>query len=316
MWKLEGGRHKTLHALADRRDMRRRPVLAGLSAALGAFAGCSTPEGESNKSADSPGPEIDSEFDGISVPGLPCECGVTWYHESDETTRGFVRPSTETAELPTRIEFTYYNRSEESTSCGHWNLYKLRDDQWYHIGPSAHDGFCETLQAGESETWAMAAATSEVDDGGDGDAERYPYLGGGRYAAVAGYGHATPRSASLVELDAPPVSVVSTDDTTSESDGTTVTVRTDGWRASDGDDDRATLTLERAQTAGRMLIAEQVMQWRNRGYRNLLAFMGKEVEQVVLHTDTRTADQTVGFDNETTRFRYADQAYRVMKSEP
>jgi len=87
--------------------------------------------------------------------------------------------------------------------------------------------------------------------------------------------------------------------------------------ASNGDDgERASLTLERAQTAGRMLIPEQVMRRRNRGYRNLLAFTDEAVERVVLRTDTRTADQTVGFDNETTRFRYADQAYRVARGEP
>lgn len=312
--------HKSLHTLANREGMRRRSLLAGLSAALGAFAGCNTREGGSNESADSPGPEIDSEFDGLSVPGLPCECGVTWYHESDETTRGFVRPSAETAELPARVEFTYHNRSEESTGCGHWKLYKLLDGQWFHIGPGAHDGVCHNLPAGESETWVMAAATGEVDDGDDerdGDAERYPYLGGGRYAAVAGYGHATPRSAALVEFDAPPVSVEPTDDATSESDGTAVTVTTDGWRAaSDGDDgDRVALTLEPAQTAGRVLIAEQVMQWRNRGYRNLLAFMDEDVERVTLRTDKLTADWTVD-DEETTQFRYADQAYRVTRGEP
>lgn len=58
------------------------------------------------------------------------------------------------------------------------------------------------------------------------------------------------------------------------------------------------------------------MRRRNRGYRNLLAFTDEAVERVVLRTDTRTADQTVGFDNETTRFRYADQAYRVARGEP
>jgi hypothetical protein len=295
--------------------MRRRSLLVGLSVGLGSFAGCNTPGGGATEPADLPGPTTDSEFDETSVPDLPCECGVTWYHESDETTQGFVRPSAETAKLPARIEFTYHNRSEESTGCGHWKLYKLRDGQWFHIGPGAHDGICHNLPAGESETWTMAAATSEVDDGDDGDAERYPYLGGGRYAAVAGYGHATPRIAALVEFDAPPVSVEPTDCATSESNGTTVTVTTDGWRAaSDSDGDRATLMLERAQTAGRVLIAEQVMQWRNRGYRNLLAFADEDVERVVLRTDGRTADWAV--DDEMTRFRYDGQTYRGAKSEP
>ncbi|WP_435094804.1 hypothetical protein [Halorubrum sp. N11] len=251
----------------------------------------------------------------MTVPELPCESEATWYHEAGETTRGFVRPSTETAKLPARMEFTYHNRSQESTSCGHWNLYKLRDDQWFHIGPGTHDGVCHSLPAGESETWTMAAGASERDDG---DAERYPYLGGGHYAAVVGYGHTTSKSAALVEFDAPPVSVEPTDDATSESDGTTVTVTADEWQgASNGDDsERAALTLDRTQTAGRVIIAEQVMRRRNRGYRHLLAFMDEDVDRVVLRADKRTADQTLGIDNETTRFRYAGQAYRVTRGEP
>jgi hypothetical protein len=311
--------------------MHRRPLLVGLSAALGAFAGCNTPEEGSNESADepttgnesadpgnTPGPTTDSEFAGMSVPDLPGENEVTWYHESDETAQGFVRPSAERTELPAQIDFTYHNRSEEPTSCGHWDLYKLRGDRWFHIGPLAHDGICFNLSAGESETWTMAAATGEMDDEADDEsAERYPYLGGGHYTAVAGYGHATSESAALVEFDAPPVSVVPADDATSESDGTTVTVTTDGWRAaSDGDDgDRSVLALERAQTADRALIAEQVMRWRNRGYRNLLAFVGEDIERVVLRTDRRTADRVVD-DDETVRFRYADRAYRLTRGEP
>ncbi|WP_123619928.1 hypothetical protein [Halorubrum sp. CSM-61] len=252
------------------------------------------------------------------MPDLPGENEVTWYHESDETTQGFVRPSTERTELPAQIDFTYYNRSEESTGCGHWKLYKLRGDRWFHIGPYAHDGICFNLAAGESETWTMAAATGEMDDEVDDEsADRYPYLGGGRYAAVVGYGHATPRSAALVEVDAPPVSVVPTDDATSESDGDTVTVTEDRWRtAADSDDgDRATLTLERAQTADRTIIAEQVMRRRNRCYRNLLGFTDEAIERVVLRTDGRTADRVV-VDGETVRLRYGDQAYRVTRGEP
>ncbi|WP_128904875.1 hypothetical protein [Halorubrum amylolyticum] len=224
--------------------MRRRSLLVGLSAAVGAIAGCNTIEDEATDPADASGPTIDSEFSGLSVPELPSESEVTWYHESDETTRGFVRPSTETAELPARVEFTYHNRSEESTGCSHWNLYKLRGDRWFHIGPSAHDGVCFNISAGESETWTMAAAatTGEVDDG-----------------------------------------------------------------------DRAILTLERAQTADRAIIAEQVMRRRNRGYRNLLVFVDEAVERVVLRTDERTADWIVD-DAETTRFRYGDQAYRVTRA--
>lgn len=295
--------------------MHRRTLLATLSATFGGFAGCNTRETEPTDQANSSGLASNSKFSGMSVPTLSEESRVTWYHESDDTIQAFVRPNTEKSELPTQIEFTFFNRSEESTSCGHWNLYKLQEDQWFHIGPSAHDGICENLPSGESETWTIEAAPGEMDNSGQ---DQFPYIGGGYYAAVVGYGHVTSNSGALVKFDGPPVSIVSTDDVTSESDGDTVTVTADEWQtASDGNKERqATLTLERAQTADHKLIAEQIMRRRNRGHRNLLAYMNSNIERVVLRTDKRTADQTVSNDTQAIRFQYANQAYRVRRNEP
>lgn len=287
--------------------MYRRTLLAGLSATFGGLAGCNTPGTGSTNSTNSTGPESDSEFSGMSIPDLPSNDGVTWYHKADETTQAFVRPSTERAELPTQIEFTFLNRSQESTSCGGWDLYKLQEDQWFHIGPYAHDGICENLSAGESETWTIEAAADEIDTNHE---NHYPYLGGGHYAAVVGYGHTTSKSAALIKFDAPTISVEPTDDVTSETDGDTVTVTAEEWQTESDDGDRGIVTLERAQTADRRMIAEQVMQ--NRGYRNLLAHMSSDVEQVVLRTNKQTAGK---FDAETRRFQYANQAYRVWRNE-
>ena len=41
---------------------------------------------------DAPGPEPASRFEGVSLPSLPGENGIAWYHEADTSTPTFVRP--------------------------------------------------------------------------------------------------------------------------------------------------------------------------------------------------------------------------------
>ena len=199
--------------------------------------------------------------------------------------------------------------------CGHWNVYKLQGGEWFHLGPYVQDAVCHRLSPGHAETWALRAATSEM---APCEAQSYPFLGGGRYAAVAGYGHATAQSGALVEIDAPPVTVVPTDDVTTQRDSGTVTATSDRWRTAPDSEGRSrvSLVLEPVGNANRRLIAEQVMRRRYRGYRNTLAFVASDVERVVLRTDDRTADWTAGYDDGTAQFRYEEQAYRITKRTP
>jgi hypothetical protein len=41
-----------------------------------------------------------------------------------------------------------------------------------------------------------------------------------------------------------------------------------------------------------------------------------DVARVVLRTDDRTADRTVGYDDGTTQFQYEEQAYRITRRTP
>lgn len=41
--------------------------------------------------------------------------------------------------------------------------------------------------------------------------------------------------------------------------------------------------------------------------------MNSNVEQVILHTDERTADQIVGYDSETTPFQYDNQERSITR---
>jgi hypothetical protein len=262
---------------------------------------------------DAPGPTTESRFAGTSVPALPGDSETAWFHDADAGMPSFVRPSVEETTLPARVAFTFVNRAREPTTCGHWNLYKLVDGAWFHLGPYVQTADCRSVAPGGSKTWTMRAATGEM---APCEARGYPFLGGGRYAAVAGYGHATAQSGALVAFDAPTVSVVPTDDVTSERTDGQVTVTDDGWRTAPDAEHRSQvhLVLERVSDADRRVIAEQVMRRRRRGLRNTLAFAAADIERVVLRTDDRTADRAVGYDNGAATFAFGGQAYRLTLS--
>jgi hypothetical protein len=265
---------------------------------------------------DAPGPASGSTFTGESVPSPPKGDETAWFHEADASTPTFVYPSVERTELPARVEFTFVNRSRESTTCGHWNLYKHQGGDWFHLGPYRHTADCRVVRPGGTKQWTMQAATGELPAGRR--RENFEFLGGGRYAAVAGYGHATPRSAALVEFDAPPVSIVPTDGVTADREDGTVTVTGEAWRAAPDSEHRSRvqLVLERADEAGRTFIAEQVMRRRFRGLRNALAFAAPDVDRVLLRTDDQTADRAIGYDDDELRFRYDEQSHVIRKTDP
>ncbi|WP_435344816.1 hypothetical protein [Haloarchaeobius sp. HRN-SO-5] len=264
---------------------------------------------------DAPGPGTTSRFAGTDVPefGQPREGDrvyTTWYHDADESTRAYVRPSTERGTLPEQVRFTFVNKSREATRCGHWNLYKLVDDSWYHVGPFTHTTDCRIAVPGEAVTWTLNAYPGEALPT-SGGAYDVGYLGGGRYAAVAGYGHDSVRSAALVELTGDAVELVPTEGVTSSRSGTTVTVTSP--RYEDGErPPSATLTLTRTDAdPERTLVREQVMRRRFRGLRNTLPFLDDDVEAVVLRTDEGVGDQVVGYDSDRLTFGLDGQAYRV-----
>lgn len=261
---------------------------------------------------DAPGPASDAQFRGVSVPAVPGASDIAWFHDADASTPTFVRPSAERTDLPARVEFTFVNRSRNATSCGHWNFYKLQDGDWFHLGPFIHTDDCRAVDPGTVKTWTIRAANGEM---APCNAHSFPYLGGGRYAAVAGYGHETAHTGALVEFVAPPASVVPTDDATTERTGGSIQVTTDKWRNAPESDYRSqsSVVLERAEMADRRLIAEQVMRRRNRGYRNSLPFLGPDVDEVVLRTDDGVANDVLGHEDETTRFQYDGQAYRITR---
>jgi hypothetical protein len=95
---------------------------------------------------------------------------------------------------------------------------------------------------------------------------------------------------------------------------------TEQYGDGDSEDDHApdaTLTVERADTGGERLLAEQLMgDGMFFGFgspygalRNGVAPFGEGVETVVVRTDESAVDQAVGYDGSERRFSFRGQAY-------
>jgi hypothetical protein len=273
---------------------------------------------------DSPGPETESRFAGRDLPAFDGESTLQWFHDADESTQAYVEPSTERLELDGLVEFEVVNHSHEMVRCGHWNAYKLVDGEWFHVGPLGHTADCRALHPGERKTWWVRAFNGDPVACGS-DCHRgftRGYLGGGEYAAVAGYGHPTDESAALVEFVGDPVDVVPTGDATVERDADAVTVTTDEYGNNDEVPD-ASLSLTRIDDADDRLIAEQLMdgtRFRNdspySALRNALAVFDSDVEEVVVRTDVSAVNRSVDWEAETRRFRFRGQAYEATADRP
>jgi len=269
----------------------------------------------------SPGPETDSRFAGRSLPPFPGDSGVQWFHEAGRATTAFVQPGTERAELDAQVGFEMVNNSHERLRCGHWNLYKLVDGEWFHVAPTGHTADCRILMPGGREQWGLRAFNGPAVGCSTGDCNcdglTQGYLGGGEYAIVAGYGQATTESGALVALVGDRAAVTPVDGVSTVRDGDTVTVTT--GRHGDGEQPPdATFSLARADSAGERVIAEQMMTsgrfaTYEGGLRNALPFLTDGVSRVVVETDERTVDGVLGYDTNSRRFRFRGQAYEVVR---
>ncbi|WP_123536880.1 hypothetical protein [Halosimplex salinum] len=255
-----------------------------------------------------PGPGGTSRFERQTLPAISDELSTAWFHDADETASTYLHPDRERDSLPAQVTFTFVNKSRSATECGHWNLYKLAGDQWFHVGPYMHTADCRSLAPGQTKSWTLNAyGTEALPAIGHGDGASFGFLGGGAYAVVVGYGAQADQSAALVELVGDDVSIEPTDDVTSERTGATVTV-TSPRRERTETTSPATLTLTSADDADRTLVPEQVMQRRYRGLRNTVAFLTDDVETVRLETSERVAERVVGHDTDRQRVRIRDHA--------
>lgn len=262
--------------------------------------------------SDRPGPTGESRFADRDVPIFAPSpplvsreaddaSAVGWYHAADAATTTYVRPSTEVADGPNGLSFTFLNHSTEEVSCGHWQFAKLVDGEWFGLGPFVHTADCRVVQPGGWKTWAL-----ETDRGGG----RFGTLGGGIYAAVAGYGVETGETGALVELDRAAALVQLTDDAERRVEGGTAVVTTE-FAGGTENTEAADLVLERTDKAatGRV-IAEQVLHPRYRALRNALA-AADGVDRVRVRTDDRRADGVLTYDTDGRSFSFRGEQFDV-----
>ena len=268
-----------------------------------------------------PGPETESRFAGRSLPPFPGDGSVRWFHDADRATPAFVRPGTERAELDARVAFEMVNNGHEGLQCGHWDLYKLVDGEWFHVAPTAHTADCRLLAPGGREQWSLRAFNGRAVGCGTGDCAcdglTQGFLGGGEYAVVTGYGRAADENGSLVEFVGDGVTVTPTAGVSTTRTGDTVTVTTSRHGDGEGTAD-ASFSLTRTDSADERVIAEQVMASGrfaagDGGLRNAVPFLTGDVRRVVVETDARAVDGVLGYDAASRRFRFRGQAYEAIR---
>lgn len=272
-----------------------------------------------------PGPDGESRFAGTAVPPIDDEETTAWYHEADSETVCYLEPSTEQAELDAEIDFEVVNYGHEVVECGHWDLYKLVEGEWYPVRPIIHAAYCAELLPGARKEWTLRAFNgSAVDcDSCDEDAPNSVvltegYLGGGQYAMAVGFSAPEDQSAALVELQGPPAEIAPSGQATVEADGDTVVMTYENQNYENMPD--GALTLERTDSAENRILPEQLM-GRDDGaiygpLRDALAMMDDDVERVVARADASFVHHPISHDEDVRRFRFRGQAYAARRGEP
>lgn len=276
---------------------------------------------------DHPGPTVDSQFAGEEVPDLR-EVPTRWFHAADAGSQTYLYPSAERVSTPGKIEFTYVNHHTEAASGNpyDWTLYKLVDDEWFHVAPYAVPSPLSHVQPGGSQSWTRRFFGGAGFDRGEEERAGAPridgssvgHLGGGTYAMRVGMSVEDAEPAALFELESEPTTVApSADAEVVDEDDDVLVVEDRRWREED-DDWRRELHLSPAGVdpteADERLIPEQVMQPHHHGLRNLLAYRD-EATNVQLRTDHGTANRPAGVDDDELLLAFEGDVYRIEKVE-
>jgi hypothetical protein len=267
---------------------------------------------------ETPGPSGEATVDPEGVPGRVRERVVDWYHTATPETERYVVPSVQRTGLPVEVDVTAYNYASSELGCGDWQLHKLVGDGWRQLAP-VHGRPCRRLEAGAVDRFRLRAyhgpTAGGIDYGDPPDPRTEPrvgdvrtvtrgHLGGGTYAVVFPGDQAV--LGTLLEVDAPPVTVAPGRDVTSERDGAAVRVRSP---AVDVADRRARLRVTRAGSADTSYVPEQVMADPFSPVRNTVPFFADGVERVRLETSEQRVGRLFGGPGEVDRLAVEGQAY-------
>jgi hypothetical protein len=267
-----------------------------------------------------PGPRRKPRFEGATFPdayrlrgGRKTDSTRRWFHEANETTATYLRPSTEAVKPPATVRTRLVARSDRVKPTGNpsrWSLRKLADDEWVEVAGS--DG----TTAGSSLTGRPGACIADEirvyhgEDGTDGetDGRAVGHLGGGRYAYTSGFSVDGEPLTTVFEVDAPALDVEPPEDAVSERDGAILTVTSGSYTDGDG----ARFVVERVEEADEPVVPEQLYN-ADEAIRYALPYFDGDVERVRVETDDATAGKAVvrPRNEDSRRFVYAGDAYRA-----
>lgn len=254
---------------------------------------------------DHPGPVTDSRFAGRTFPPLPDHSGdsdepTAWFHAAGGDETVYLRPQTEHSDLPRTFRFALVNHDTEPAMGNpyYWSLYKLAEGQWQRLTPQVFPAVVGALAPGGVKRYTLRAANGEALPCSDG--QTVGFLGGGTYAFEAGMSASDRTQAAVFEVDAPPVEVTPMDGLEVRSEDGVVVVTGPRWADADN---RALVTVARAETADPLLLPERVA--REPAFRNTLPFFEEGVSQV----EYRTTLWRAGPARELDRARYRGQAF-------
>ncbi len=258
-----------------------------------------------------PGPVADRRLADVAVPPLPSVSGgseePSWYHEADRDTTTYLHPSAEVLSTPAKLQATFVNH-DTAVASGNpfgWSIWKLVDEEWYRIAPTSAPTPLTHVQPGTTYEWTFRLfGGAGFDDGSadleapDGITRDLGNLGSGTYAVTVNMAleDAAP-AAALFELDGPDheISPTSASRIVEEAEDY-VLVRDEGWDRASADHRAVVAAVETEEdpaAADIRYIVEQVLQPRNHGLRNAIAYLS-EAPEVRIATDDSTVRRLLG----------------------
>lgn len=293
-------------------DRAREPISSGSYR----FSGGDRPLEISVWESGEPGPPEDSVFEGVDVPDpleeRESDRETSWYHEADETTEVYLKPSREEVEPPVEAEYEMINRSREPVSGNPdgWGLYKLVDGDWFHVAPDEVQLPATSIPPGGT---AESSLTVYHRGGTRGGGRTVWNVGGGRYAYLVHFGKSGYRNAALLDIDAPELRLEPPEDAQVDDRGDVIEVSSGEWRERQGRtaDERMMrpIRVEIVEDEdGERIITEQTYKRRNEYMRYSLPFFEEGVEEVVAKADA--GGMRSAFMDEGTTYVYEGTVYR------
>jgi len=260
---------------------------------------------------DEPGPQGKSRFADADPPTLVGAERMAWFHDAGPETTRYVRPSTESVDLPGTIEFEFHNRREEPVVGNplYWRVHKLVDGEWFPIAPWLWPQPATELGPGERNRSTLALFHGEAVDI---DTRTLGYVGGGTYAYELNINAFEPPTfAAMFEVDAPSLTLDIEEEATVTGDGATTEVTLPNH--SDRREPATAVITPANGTPNRRLLPEQLPRRRFRVLRNSLPLLiGEDSRnEVQVRTNQVTVHEVRDYFDGEAVFAYQDRTYRV-----